>query len=170
VGVNKEVDAAVASLKKGQVSPPIELAGNKIVILEAGDVLPAHPAAFEDVQSQIRTKLNGEKLQQLLTRKGNELLAKAKAAGDLKKAAKELGLEVKSPDEFTRTGAVEGVGSATTLADAFTKPVNTLIGPIPAQGSVVVAQVVAHSRSQHGRIRRRSATGFATSCETSESP
>ena len=48
------------------------------------DLLPAHPAAFEDVQSQIRTKLNGEKLQQLLTQKGNELLAKTKAAGDLK--------------------------------------------------------------------------------------
>jgi len=145
VGVNKDVDAAVVSLKKGQVSQPIVLPGNKIVIADVMDVLPAHPAAFEDVVSQIRTKVNAEKLQQLLNQKGDELLAKAKADGDLKKAAKELGLEVKSPDEFTRSGAVEGVGSATVLADAFTKPVNTLIGPISAQGSVVVAQVVDHS-------------------------
>ena len=143
MGVNKDVDAALATLKKGQVSLPVEAPGNKIVIAEVVDVLPAHPASFDDVQGQIRTKLNGEKLQQVLTQKGNELLAKAKAYGDLKKAAKEMGLEVKSPDEFSRTGAVEGVGSATIFADAFTKPENTLLGPFSAQGNVVVAQVVA---------------------------
>jgi hypothetical protein len=55
-----------------------------------------------------------------------------------------MGLEVKSPDEFSRTGAVEGVGSATVVSDAFTKPVSTLMGPISAQGNVVIAQVVAH--------------------------
>jgi peptidyl-prolyl cis-trans isomerase D len=144
VGVNKELDAALATLKKGQVSPPVVLTGNKIVIADVMDVLPAHPATFEDVQAQIRTKVNGEKLQQLLSQKANELLAKAKASGDLKKAAKEMGLEVKSPDAFTHNGAVEGVGSATVLADAFTKPVNSLLDPISAQGSMVVAQVAEH--------------------------
>ena len=147
VGVNKDIDAAVVTLKKGQVSPPVELPGNKIVIMDVMDIVPAHPASFEDVQSQIRTKLNGEKLQQLLHQKASELLAKATASGDLKKAAKEMGLEVKSPDEFTRSGAVEGVGSASTLADAFTKPPNTLLGPFSAQGNVVVAQVVGHSEA-----------------------
>jgi hypothetical protein len=56
-----------------------------------------------------------------------------------------MGLEVKSPDAFTRTGAVEGAGSASTFMDAFTKPVNSLIGPYAAQGSVVVAQIVDRS-------------------------
>ncbi len=144
VGVNKDLDAALITLKKGQISQPVVLPGNKIVVADVMDVLPAHPASFEDVESQIRTKVNGDKLQQLLNQKGDELLAKAKAGGDLKKAAKDMGLEVKSPDEFTHSGAVEGVGSAATLADAFTKPVGTLLGPIAAQGNVVVAQVIAH--------------------------
>jgi peptidyl-prolyl cis-trans isomerase D len=143
VGMEKDVDAALAALKKGQISQPVVLKGNKIVIADVLDEMPARPASFEDVQGQIRTKLNADKLQQALTAKANELLAKAKSS-DLKKAAKEMGLEVKSPDAFTRNGAVEGAGSATTFADAFTKPVNSLIGPLPAQGSQVVAQVVEH--------------------------
>ena len=144
VGVSKELDASLVGLKKGEVSPPVVLPGNKIVVADVVDVVPARPAAFEDVESQIRAKLNSEKLQQLLARKGEELIAKAKAAGDLKKAAKEMGLEFKSPDEFTRSGAVEGVGSATTFADAFTKPVGTFLGPLSAQGNVAVAQVAGH--------------------------
>lgn len=144
VGVSKDLDAALLSLKKGQVSPPVVLPGNKIVIGDVVNMIPAHPSGFEEVQGQIRTKLNADKLQQVLKQKANELLAKAKAGGDLKKAAKEMGLEMKSSDEFTRQGAVEGVGSATLFADAFSQPVSTMLGPISAQGNMVVAQVVAH--------------------------
>jgi len=142
VGMEKDVDTALISVKKGQISQPVVLKGNKIVVADVMDVMPARPAAFEDVQGQIQSKLNAEKLQQVLTQKANELLAKAKTTGDLKKAAKEMGLEVKSPDAFTRTGAVEGAGSASTFIDAFTKPANSMIGPYAAQGSVVVAQIV----------------------------
>jgi len=144
VGMEKDVDTALVSLKKGQISQPVVLKGNKIVIADVLDVMPARPANFEDVEGQIRTKLNADKLQQVLNSKANELIAKAKAAGDLKKAAKEMGLDVKSPDAFTRNGAVEGVGSASTFDEAFTKPVNSLVGPYPAQGSMVVAQVLEH--------------------------
>jgi peptidyl-prolyl cis-trans isomerase D len=143
VGVNKDLDTALISVKKGQISQPVVLPGNKIVIADVVNVIPAHPSPFEEVQSQIRTRLNGDKLQQVLKQKADELLAKVKA-GDLKKAAKEMGLEVKSSDEFTHSGAVEGVGSATLFADAFTKPVNSVLNPIPAQGNMVVAQIVAH--------------------------
>jgi len=141
VGMEKDVDTALIAVKKGQISQPVVLKGNKIVVADVMDVMPARPAAFEDVQGQIQSKLSAEKLQQVLTQKANELLAKAKTTGDLKKAAKEMGLEVKSPDAFTRTGAVEGAGSASTFIDAFTKPANSLIGPYAAQGSVVVAQI-----------------------------
>lgn len=145
VGQEKDVDSAIAGLKKGEVSPPVVLKGNKIVIVDVTGVTPARPAAFEDVQAQIRTKLNGDKLQALLSSKASELLAKASSMGDLKKAAKEMGLEVKSPDAFTRNGAVEGAGSASIFADAFTKKDGAFIGPVNAQGSVAVAQIVEHA-------------------------
>jgi hypothetical protein len=141
--MEKDVDTALVGLKKGQVSQPVVLKGNKIVIADVLDVMPARPANFEDVQGQIRTKLNAERLQQVLSARADELMTKAKGS-DLKKAAKEMGLEVKSPDAFTRNGAVEGAGSASIFTDAFTKPVNSLVGPLSAQGSQVVAQVVEH--------------------------
>jgi peptidyl-prolyl cis-trans isomerase D len=148
VGMEKEFDSALIGLKKGQVSQPVVLKGNKIVIGDVMDIMPARPAAFEDVQGQIRTKLNADKLQDVLNAKAKDLLAKAKAdGGDLKKAAKEMGLEVKSPDAFTRNGAVEGAGGASTFADAFSSPVGALIGPYAAQGSVVVAKVVEHQEA-----------------------
>ena len=145
VGQEKDVDAALAGLKKGQVSSPVVLKGNRIVIADVLDVAAARPATFEDVQAQIRTKLNADKLQAILSEKANELIAKANAGGDLKKAAKEMGLEVKSPDAFTRNGAVEGVGSASMFGDAFTKKDGSIIGPISAQSSVAVAQIVEHT-------------------------
>jgi peptidyl-prolyl cis-trans isomerase D len=144
VGMEKDVDTAIVGLKKGQISQPVVLKGNKIVIVDVMDIVPARPATFDDVQGQIRSKLNAEKLQQVLSAKANELMAKAKTSGDLKKAAKEMGLEVKSPDAFTRNGAVEGAGSASTFVDAFNKPVNTFIGPYSAQGSMLVAQILEH--------------------------
>jgi peptidyl-prolyl cis-trans isomerase D len=141
IGVSKEVDEAVVALKKGEVSAPVVLQGNRIVVAVATNVEPAHPATFEEVAAQVKTKLADEKLKQLISAKATELLAKAKSAGDLKKAAKELGLEVKSSEEFNRSGAIEGVGGASTFEDAFSKPVGTVLGPFPAQHTEVVAQV-----------------------------
>jgi peptidyl-prolyl cis-trans isomerase D len=146
-GPSKEVDQAVIGLKKGEVSQPVVLAGNKIVIAVATSVTPAHPSAFEEVSSQVKTKLAEEKLKQLISDKASELAAKAKASGDFKKAAKEMGLEVKVSEAFTRSGAIEGVGSGSTFEDAFTKPVNTILGPYPAQSTVVVAQVTGHEEA-----------------------
>lgn len=146
VGMEKDFDTALITVKKGQISPPVVLKGNKIVVADVLDVMPARPATFEEVQGTIRTKLNADKLQQVLNQKANELLAKAKGS-DFKKAAKEMGLEVKSPDAVTRNGAVEGAGSASTFTDAFNKPVGSLIGPYAAQSSVVVAQIVEHAEA-----------------------
>lgn len=148
VGMEKDVESAIAILQKGQVSQPVVLKGNKIVIADVMDVTPARPAAFEDVEGQIRTRLNADKLQEVLTAKANELMAKARSeGGDLKKAAKEMGLEVKSPDAFTRAGAVEGAGSAALFPDVFAKPVGSLIGPYPAQGSQMVAKIVERTEA-----------------------
>ena len=58
-------------------------------------------------------------------------MEKAKAmGGDLAKAAKSMGLEVKTSDEFARTGTVEGLGSASYVADGFNKPDGTVFGPL----------------------------------------
>lgn len=147
VGVSKELDGAVAGLKKAEISQPVVLTGNKIVIADVTNTTPSHPANFDEVEGQIRSKLNADKVQQIVSQKANELLAKAKAAGDLKKAAKEMGLEAKSSDDFLRSGAIEGLGSATSVGDAFNRPVGTVLGPLPVQGSQAIIQVTGHTEA-----------------------
>jgi peptidyl-prolyl cis-trans isomerase D len=145
VGVNKEFDDAVSSLKKGDVTPPVLLTGNtKIAIGVCIGDTPAHPADFNEVESKVRDALIKDKLNKLVDQKATQLVEKARAdGGDLAAAAKAMGLEVKTSDAVDRAGAIEGLGSAGMLPDAFAKPVGTIIGPNGiAADSKVVAKVV----------------------------
>jgi len=70
---------------------------------------------------------------------------KAKSmGGDLAAAAKAMGLEVKTSDDFGRTGTVEGLGTATYLQDGFRTPDGGIFGPINIPDGEVVAKVVSH--------------------------
>lgn len=129
VGVNKDFQDSIAGLKKGEVSQAVVIPGNKIVMAVCLGETPAHPAAFEDVQSKVHDALVKEKLAKLLDEKATELVDKARAGGDLSAAAKAMGLEAKTSDAIDHAGAIEGLGSARMFPDAFTKPVGTIIGP-----------------------------------------
>ena len=131
VGVNKEFEEAVYTLKKGEVSQPVVLTGNTRMAMAVctGDT-PPHPAGFEEVQGKVHDALVKDKLNKLTDQKATQLVEKARAnGGDLAAVAKSMGLEVKTSDAVDRAGAIEGLGSAGMLPDAFAKPVGSIIGP-----------------------------------------
>jgi peptidyl-prolyl cis-trans isomerase D len=145
VGVNKEFEEAVYSLKKGEVSQPVVLTGlTKIAVAVCTGDTPPHPSGFEEVQSKVHDAVLNDKLTKLVDQKATQLVEKARAAGgDLAAAAKSMGLEVKTSDAVDRAGAIEGLGSAGMLPDAFTKPVGSIIGPNGiAADTKVVCKVV----------------------------
>ena len=145
VGVNKDFEQSLAGLQKGAVSQPVALPPNRIVMAVVTKVTPTHPATLEEAQARIRQMLESQKLQQLVTKRANDLVARAQAMnGDLEKAAKSLGLEVKSPDAFSRQGAVEGLGQAGYVGQAFDRPVGAIFGPLPLSDGQVVGKVVSH--------------------------
>jgi peptidyl-prolyl cis-trans isomerase D len=145
VGVNKDFEQSLAGLQKGAVSQPVALPPNRIVMAVVTKVTPTHPASLEEAQGRIRQMLESQKLQQLVTKRANELVAKAQAMnGDLEKAAKSRGLEVKSPDAFSRQGAVEGLGQAGFVGQAFDKPERAIFGPLPLSDGQVVGKVISH--------------------------
>jgi peptidyl-prolyl cis-trans isomerase D len=144
VGVNKDFQDAIAGLKKGEVSQAVVLTGNTKVAMAVcmGDT-PAHPAAFEEVQSKVHDALLKDKLNKLIDQKATALAEKARASGDLEAAAKSMGLEAKTSDAVDHAGAIEGLGSAGMFPDAFTKPVGSIIGPSSfSADSKVVCKVV----------------------------
>ncbi len=94
----------------------------------------------------MRVALVERKVRQIVDQKARELLEKATAnGGDLKQAAQALGLTWKSVPEFTRTGAVEGLGAGSQVADAFNKPIGSVFGPIPMGELRFVCKVVGRT-------------------------
>jgi len=145
IGVSKEITDAVAPLRKGEMTAgPIVLPGNKVVVASVTDYQPAHQASLEEAQADVRNKASQEKLQTIVARKAAELFSRAQAlGGDLAKAGKELNIEVKTSPDVNRNAAIEGVGSANLLGDAFSKPEGALLGPVQVPGGRVVARIVA---------------------------
>lgn len=145
IGVSKELNDAIAPLRKGEITAgPVVIAGNKVALASVLDYQPARQATLEEARTDVRNKASQEKVQQIVAQKANDLFAKAQSmGGDLDKAAKEMGIEVKTSTDVNRQGAIESVGSASSLPDAFTKPVGALFGPIAVTGGRVVAKVVA---------------------------
>ncbi len=144
VGVAKELTDAISALHKGEVAGPVVLPGNKVLIASVTDYQPARQATFEEAKADVRNKASQDKLQKIVGEKAKELMAKTQAlGGDLEKAGKEMGIEVKTSSDVDRQGAFEGVGSASTIPDAFTKPDGTVFSPVSVTGGQMVAKVIA---------------------------
>jgi hypothetical protein len=146
LGPMADFDQAVALLKKGEVSQAVS-SPTKIALAMVNEVVPAHPAVFEDVQNQIRDLVVANRSAAVLRRHATELLEKTNAmGGDLAKAAKSMGLETKTSNEVDRAGNIEGIGMASYLSEGFSKPDGSIIGPTSLpDGAIAVIKVVSHS-------------------------
>jgi peptidyl-prolyl cis-trans isomerase D len=143
IGVNKEFQDSVEGLKQGEVSQPVVITGNKIAMAVCTGITPAHPAAFAEVEARVRDAYTNQQVAKLVDQKANELAAKVKAnGGDLAAAAKAMGLEMKTSDAVDHAGAIEGVGSASMIPDAFAKPVGSVFGPVGVPNGRLVGKVV----------------------------
>jgi peptidyl-prolyl cis-trans isomerase D len=158
IGVAKEFDQATAGLNKNDVTQPIVIGGNRIVVAVVTNVIPAHPASLDEARPQVVKALQSESLEVLVSQKASDLLAKTKELkGDLKKAAASLGLEMKTSNEVDRAGQIEGIGSSTTLPDLFSKSVGDIIGPQTIEGNRVIAKVVSKSAADLSGLASQSA-------------
>jgi peptidyl-prolyl cis-trans isomerase D len=139
LGPAPDLEQALAGVKKGGIASAVT-AGTKVVVAQVNDVIPAHPAPLAEVESQVREAISGRRAETVLRKHADELIAKTKEmGGDLAKAAKALGLEVKTSDYVDRSGKIEGLGEASYISEGFGKPVGTLLAPIttPDRGTVI---------------------------------
>jgi peptidyl-prolyl cis-trans isomerase D len=145
LGMSPDFDNAIGGLKKGDVSQAVAFPGDKIAVALVTDIVPARPNTFEEVKDQVKETIVQNRVVGAIQKHAKELFESAQGSGDLAKAAKAKGLEVKTTDEFTRAGAVEGLGSATYVQEAFNKPKGAVIGPISTPDSTVVLKVISHT-------------------------
>jgi peptidyl-prolyl cis-trans isomerase D len=143
IGSSADFDQAIAPLKKGEVSQAVSPAANKVVVAEVTGVNPAHPATFDEVKSQVHDSMVNFRLTRKMQDVTKGLSDAAKAnGGDLAKAAKALGLDVKTSELFKRGATVDGLGSANYFEDAFADPAGTVLAPVPMGDGTVVAKIV----------------------------
>ena len=153
IGPSRELDDAVASLRKGEVSPVVQIGPTRLAVAVVTEVFPARQAELAEVESQISSRLTTQKLGQLVEQKAREVLAKARSMnGDLKKVAQTAGLDWKETPPFTRDGAAEGLGPASYVSEAFTNPPGYVFGPVTMAEQKFICKVVAQVPADMSRL------------------
>ena len=133
--------AAAFGAAKG-TAPQTAATGEGNAVFQVVDVHAAHAPAFADWKTHVLDDFRDEKAPQLLSTQLQKLDARAKQLGDLRKAAAEMNLAVKTSDPVGRDGQVQDVGSmGGQAAVIFTLPKGGISPPIKEGPNGVVAQL-----------------------------
>jgi peptidyl-prolyl cis-trans isomerase D len=112
------------------------------VVFQLLAIKPPATPSFDEIRSKVEAQFKNERAGFLLQQKTQELSDRAKAAHDLKKAAKELGATVKTSDLVEPDGQVPDIGSMNNASAIFSLKPGDISGPITAGGNGVVAQLL----------------------------
>ncbi|HXZ31747.1 MAG TPA: peptidyl-prolyl cis-trans isomerase [Terriglobales bacterium] len=143
-GIGNAAQFMDAVFNEPEKSPPDEVQlpqGYAIFNLLA--VKPPATPTFEEIRTRVENEFKQERATALLAQKTRELSDRAKAAHDLKKAAKELGATMKTSDFVAPDGQVPDLGSMSgPAAVAFTLKPGEISGPIDTNTSGVVLSIL----------------------------
>jgi len=117
--------------------------GEGFAIFQVTGIKAAHAPNFADWKPHVEDDYRNEQAPALLSQKTAELAAKAKAEGDLAKAAKEVGATVKTSDLVGQSGQVPDLGMVGQVApQLFDLTPGSVSGPINAGRTGVVAKLI----------------------------
>lgn len=139
-GNSVEVKDAIFRLRQGEVSQPIRT-DRGYVVLTLKEVIPAHQGTLEEVRERVIAALKQEKSLELAKSKAEELAKRARAGEKFDAAAKALGLDPKTSEDFSRAGSLPGVGSGKTVGAAFSMKVGQVSDPTPVGTGWLVYKV-----------------------------
>jgi peptidyl-prolyl cis-trans isomerase D len=128
LGNSSEAKDTIFRLREGEVSQPIRT-DRGYVVLSLKQVTPAHQASLDEVRDKIVASLKQEKAQELARQKADELAKRIKNGEKFDAAAKALGLDPKTSDDFSRAGSIAGVGSGKQLSAAFNMKAGEVSAP-----------------------------------------
>jgi peptidyl-prolyl cis-trans isomerase D len=153
IGFNNEIGTAVVTMKPGSVGTVMTGQNGRLFIPILRESIPPAQMTLEEARTQIRTVETTRQAVALQTRKTQELADRAKQAGaSFEALAKEFNAVYKSPDSFGRFGALEGVGSAATVLEAFKLPAGGVLGPMLLDGKQHVFRVVAREDADISKL------------------
>jgi peptidyl-prolyl cis-trans isomerase D len=131
------MDAVFTTAEK---SPPQMAATSEgFAVFDLLAVKPQSTPTFDEIRSRVEDEFKNERSSILLSQKTQELSDRAKSGHDLKKAAKELGADLKTSEFVAPDGQVPDIGSMTgQAAVAFSMKPGDISGPINSGNNGVV--------------------------------
>jgi peptidyl-prolyl cis-trans isomerase D len=152
LGVSPEIDNALVGVQPGGVTEALAMPGERLVVAVLDRRIPGRPSEFEEVRAEIRDKLLNDRAEQLAEQKAIEAANRINRGEDIAAVARTMNTKLTTTESFTRNDTVSGIGPAVYLEDAFTKPVGTIIGPLPIQGRQVVAKSIAKTEADMANL------------------
>jgi len=145
-GIGVAQDFMTAAFAAKEKAPP-EMAHTPqgYALFQVLAIQPPRTPSFEEIKSKVEEQFKNEQSGVLLSKKAQELGDRAKASHDLKKAAKELGLTVKTSEPVLATGQVPDIGSmaAEGVAGVFAGKPGDIVGPAQVGQNAAVLQIDA---------------------------
>ena len=141
LGNSAEFVRQMFTLAKGYIGTAVTVdRGQAIPMLT--EIVEAHPAAFEEAQTQVATDVRSEKARQLATDKANQLQELLKSGKDLESAAKTVGAQMKTSDMLTRGATLPEFGLIADLdKEMFTLPLGKPGTPTTLGGKTLAFSV-----------------------------
>jgi peptidyl-prolyl cis-trans isomerase D len=143
LGTTPDLHQTLSQLRPGELSSPLQVPEG-FVILTVKDIQPAHQGTLVEVRDRVLADYQQDQSAELARTKANELAKLAEAGTPFDKAAKSLGLEVKTSEPFPRTGNIPDLGSGRQVEAAFGKPVGQVSPAAQVGGNWLVYRVVGH--------------------------
>jgi len=113
-----KVSDSIFRLHQGDLSLPLHT-DRGYLILSIKQILPAHQGSLDEVRDKVTADLKQEKATLEARAKADELTKRVKAGEKFEVAAKALGLDPKTSDDFARAGSISNVASGKQLSAAF---------------------------------------------------
>jgi len=135
-----KISDSIFQLQPGVLSLPIHT-DRGYLIFTVKQVLPAHQGTLEEVHDRVVADLKQEKATIEAHTKADDLAKRVKAGEKFDAAAKALGLDAKTSDEFARNGNISGVASGKQLSAAFQLKVGDVGAPLALGSNWLVYKV-----------------------------
>ena len=145
LGNSPDVHQILFELRPEEISAPLRI-DRGWVIVSVKDVQPAHQATLAEAHDRVLADYRKDNSVMLARSRADELAKRSRAGDPLAKAAKALGLDVKTSEPFARIGQVGDLGSASQFAAAFTMPMDKVSDAMPLGANWIVYRVITHDQ------------------------
>ncbi len=145
LGNATDIKQTIFRLRMGDVSQPVQT-DRGFVVLAVKNISPAHQGTVAEMHDKIVADYRHEKAVDMARQRASDLAKRAQGGEDFAKAAKSLGLEVKTSDEIARDGAITGAGTVKQYPGAFTLAVGKAGDPVFLGSDWVVFRVADHQQ------------------------